>query len=166
MKNSFFSEVKHCFETGSIDHNLNQILFSLIPKKTNLTTPADFRPISLSNTIYKTITKLIAEKIKPFLPDLISPFQTSFIKGRSTVDNAILAQEMTNLLAKKTGRKSLIMISINLAKAYDCLEWSFIRSCLHHFNIPPKLIKLILACISTPSSTFLINGRKSDIILP
>lgn len=73
---------------------------------------------------------------------------------------------MTTILEKKTGKKSLFMISIDLTKAYDCLEWSFIRHCLHHFKLPASLIKLILSCISTPQSVVLINGRKSDPIMP
>ncbi|KAK3226016.1 hypothetical protein Dsin_005878 [Dipteronia sinensis] len=54
----------------------------------------DFRPISCCNTLYKIIAKIIANRIKPFLPDIISPSQSAFVAGRCTSDNILLVQEL------------------------------------------------------------------------
>lgn len=69
---------------------MNNIYICLIPKIHNANNLKNFCPISLYNTVYKVITKIIANRLEPFLNDLISPHQASFIKGRHTSDNAII----------------------------------------------------------------------------
>lgn len=54
----------------------------------------NFRPIGLRNTIYKIITKILANQLKPFLEKIISPFQASFMKNRRESNNAIIIQEL------------------------------------------------------------------------
>jgi hypothetical protein len=56
--------------------------------------PADYRPISLCNVIYKIITKCIANRLKPHLPNYIYPSQQDFIEGGRVSDNIIVAQEI------------------------------------------------------------------------
>ena len=57
-------------------------------------------------------------------------------------------------------------IKINLEKAYDQLEWSFIRECLFHINLPPNLIDIIMSCISSVSTAILFNGGAMKPIIP
>ncbi|KAK3221963.1 hypothetical protein Dsin_008988 [Dipteronia sinensis] len=54
----------------------------------------NFRPISCCNTLYKIIAKIIVNRIKPCLPDIISPSQSAFMAGRSIGDNILLVQEL------------------------------------------------------------------------
>ena len=57
-------------------------------------------------------------------------------------------------------------IKIDLEKAYDRLDWNFIRDMLNLFKFPPHLIKLILSCVLTTSISILFNGGKLDPFLP
>jgi len=57
-------------------------------------------------------------------------------------------------------------IKINLEKAYDKLEWRFIRERLFHINLPMDLIDLIISCISSVTTTILFNGGTMDLITP
>jgi len=57
---------------------------------------------------------------------LVSPLQTAFVPGRKGVDNAILVQEIVHSMSRRKGRTGLMAIKIDLEKAYDRLEWSFI----------------------------------------
>ena len=61
---------------------LNASFIALIPKKENAMTPDGFRPIALCNVVYKIISKVIANRLKPLLPTLISKEQTSYVEGR------------------------------------------------------------------------------------
>uniref|UniRef100_A0A2N9IUL5 RNase H type-1 domain-containing protein n=1 Tax=Fagus sylvatica TaxID=28930 RepID=A0A2N9IUL5_FAGSY len=94
---------------------------------------SQFRPISLCNTVYKIVTKSIVARIRPLLSNLISPFQAAFVPGRRGIDNVIIAQELIHSLHKKKGAKGSFVVKIDLEKAYDRLEWSFIREtfCSH-----------------------------------
>lgn len=73
----------------------NSTILPLIPKFLGATIIKDFRPISCCNTIYKVISKLLVAKLKPLLPNIILPNQTSFIKGRQLLES-LLASEIVN----------------------------------------------------------------------
>lgn len=74
--------------------------------------------------------------------------------------------ELTDILKRKKGMTSYFLLKIDLSKAFDCLEWSFIRQCLHHFKLPPKLIELILFCITSYSSSVIVNGKTTEPFQP
>ncbi|XP_023912416.1 uncharacterized protein LOC112024003 [Quercus suber] len=84
-------EVKWVFLSQKIPEYLNQTLIALIPKQIGLETISHFRPISLCNTVYKIISKIIVQRVKPLLPTLISPMQAAFLEGRRSSDNVIIA---------------------------------------------------------------------------
>lgn len=150
------------FNTGLVDPEMNKTSLVLIPKIKNPTYIQDFRPISLLNTGYKILSKILVGRLKPLMPDLISPLQTGFIKGRHTLENFIIAQEMIHSIRRRTGRECGMIIKIDLHKAYDNVEWSFLERVLHFFNLPGSLIKLILGCMSSSSFAVQINGRQSE----
>ena len=55
---------------------------------------------------------------------------------------------------------------IDLTKAFDSLEWGFIRDTLLGFGFPHLLVKLIMSCISTSSIACLWNGEITQSFLP
>jgi hypothetical protein len=84
--------------------------------------PADYRPISLCNIIYKIIAKCIANRLKPHLPDYIHPSQPAFIEGRRISNDVIIAQEITHSFALSSWKNIAFMLIIDLAKVFDRLE--------------------------------------------
>lgn len=78
---------------------LNKANIIFIPKKEEADTVQDFRPISILNLILKLISKLLADRLGPLFPSIISPFQTSFIRGRQISENFITAREMLHQIA-------------------------------------------------------------------
>ena len=76
--------------------HINNTNIVLIPKKIVCKTPADFRPISLCNMVYKIIAKSLAQRLKTHLPDYIRPSQQAFIQGRRISSNIIIAQQITH----------------------------------------------------------------------
>lgn len=71
--------VQEFFKIGNLNPKLNYSFVTLIPKISTPQTPSDFRPISLSNTIYKIISKILANRLKPILNKIISPNQSAFV---------------------------------------------------------------------------------------
>lgn len=59
-----------------------------------------------------------------------------------------------------------MVIKLDLKKAFDKLEWPFIRDMLHSINLPPKLIKIILSCISSSQLAILVNGQPTNFFEP
>ena len=121
----------------------------------------DYRPISLCNVIYKIIAKSLANRLKPHLTDYIDPAQQAFIEGRRISDNIIIAQEISHSFALRSWNHLAFMLKIDLAKAFDRLEWSFIVSALARKGLHAHFINLIYECISSPTFSVVINGRPS-----
>lgn len=64
------------------------------------------------------------------------------------------------------GSKGNIIIKLDLEKAFDCLEWSFIYRTLVYFKFPPKITNLIMNCITTSNIAILINGTSTNYFKP
>lgn len=89
------------FETGVLPPNINKTLITLIPKVSQPESLKDLRPISLCNVLYKIISKVLVNRIKPILPRIIHENQSAFVSERVITDNAIVAFEVLHWLKKK-----------------------------------------------------------------
>jgi hypothetical protein len=116
------------------------------------------RQAVLCNIIYKIISKLLANRLKPLLDKVISPFQTAFVPSRLIQDNSILAHEMLHTLKQKRGRGGLMAINIDMENAFDKMEWPFLLAILKQLGFHDKWINWIRICISTTSFFVLLNG--------
>ena len=144
---SVVEEVMKAFEKKRVPQYLNETHIVLIPKIQGPEVLGNYRPISLCNTVYKIITKVIVARLRPHLEKLVSPYQAAFVPGRRGVDNTIIIQELIHSIGRVKGKKGYMAIKIDLEKAYDKLEWGFIRDMLTRFNFPPILSDLIMSCI-------------------
>lgn len=144
---SIKNEIKHIFNTMRIPKYLNQTLMTLIPKCNSSESINNYRPIGLCNTVYKIITKLIVARLRSVLNRLVSLLQIAFVPNRKGINNAIIVQELIHTMSRKHGSEGLMAIKIDLEKAHDRLEWSFIRDTLLLYKFPSHLISLIMSCI-------------------
>ena len=119
---SVTEEVKRIFVEREMPDFLNQTQIALILKIQGLETLGNYRPISLCNTVYKVVTKIIVARLRPFLDNLISPLQSAFVPRRKGIDNVIIAQELIHSLGRKKGKVGYLAVKIDLKKAYDKLE--------------------------------------------
>ncbi|KAL4313838.1 hypothetical protein AHAS_Ahas15G0025100 [Arachis hypogaea] len=166
VKDSVCSFIKRIWENPEEIREINQTLITLIPKIDQPEFISQFRPIALCNVVYKCISKLLVERIKPTLHDRISPNQSSFVPGRVIHDNVIIAKEMIHDMKRMKGKKKFMAIKIDFAKAYDCLRWSFVDECIAEFGIGGVARRLIKECINSVTYKILWNGGKTDIITP
>ena len=94
--------VRNFYQTCIMPSHISDTHIDLIPMKLVSKIRSDYRPIILRNVIYKIISKTLANRLKPHLPDYIDPSQQAFIKGRHISNNIILAQEITHTFALKS----------------------------------------------------------------
>ncbi|CAI8611266.1 unnamed protein product [Vicia faba] len=113
----------------------------------------------ISNTIYKIISKIVVNRHKIGIDDMVSPYQTGFIPKRSIHENIVMTNEMVHSMNKLKGNKDFFAIKLDLSKAYD-MSWSFIKKVMQQVGIPEKINQIILHCISTVKINVLWQGQK------
>jgi hypothetical protein len=106
--------------SGHMLQKLNHSHLVLIPKKKNPQLVSDYRPISLSNVVYKILSKVLANRLKHVLPKIISESQSAFVPGRQITDNINVAFElMHGLRTRRKGKISHVALKLDMSKAYD-----------------------------------------------
>lgn len=105
--------VRDFFREGVLPSGLNDTNVVLIPKKKSPCDIGDLRPISLCNVLVKIVTKVMANRMKKLLKDVISENQSAFIPGRLISDNILVSYEaMHYLKRKKRGKEGFMAVKI------------------------------------------------------
>ena len=103
---------------------LNYTNIVLIPKVKNLEKMSDFRRISLCNVIYKIISKVLSNRLKQVLLEIISPTHSAFVLGRLIIDNVLVAFETPHTMhSRKKSETGSLALKLDVSKAYDRVEW-------------------------------------------
>lgn len=100
------------------------------------------------------------------MPQLTGPFQSSFIAGRSSTDNIIVAQELIHYLRTRKGRKGGLILKVDLEKAYDQVDWAFLKKVLRVTGFNSTYRQLIMACITSVSLSVNWNDESLDPFQP
>lgn len=109
----------HC--SGKILTQINNTSVSLLLKCVNASSISDFRPIYCCNVVYKILTKVLANRLKHMLPDLIDPCQNAFVSGRDLFQNIFVTQELVRLYGRSKVSPRCFL-NIDLKKAYDSIN--------------------------------------------
>jgi hypothetical protein len=163
---SVVSAIQNFFTGGKLLKDLNSTHIVLIPKIPNPTSVNHYRPISLCNVVYKAITKLIVEKLRPLLDKIISPCQSAFVPGRWIGENQVVVKELMHSFKTQKVKGGFVAIKVDLQKAYDRINWNFLRSVLIQLGFPSIFIDWIMECVTTVSSSVLVNGGKTKHFWP
>ncbi|CAM0954217.1 unnamed protein product [Alopecurus aequalis] len=145
----------HCLR-GRHWNLLNTAHLALLPKRVGAAAASDFRPISLMHSAAKLMCKLLANRLAPELPNLISLSQSAFVKGRSIQDNFLYVQNMIKEAHQK--KKPLIFLKLDIARAFDSVNWGYLLETMKAFGFGPRWRDLVSLLLSSSSSRVLLNG--------
>jgi hypothetical protein len=107
---------------GQLPNAMNQTTIMLIPKTKHPQDLKNFRPIYLCNVIYKICSKVLANRLRTLLDDIIFVEQSTFVPGWLITDIVLVVYECTHYLKRKKGKTGACAIRLDMAKAYDRVE--------------------------------------------
>nr|GEY39399.1 hypothetical protein [Tanacetum cinerariifolium] len=145
------------FNNGTLLKELNHTIIALILKVAAPSRINDYRLISCCNVLFKCISKIIANHIKDILKFLVSPNQIAFVPGRRISDNILLIQELMHNYHLDRGQPRYAF-KVDIQKAYDTMDWDFLKDILMGFGFHPPLIHWIMECVSSTTFLVSING--------
>jgi hypothetical protein len=134
---------------GDMLELINNTVLALILKVKNPQELANFRPIALCNVIYKICSKAIANRLRQIIGDVISEEQPMFIPGMLITDNALIAYENIHYLKMKNGKSGACAVELDMTKAYDRVEWSYLRLLMLHMGFNGHWVNLIMCCVES-----------------
>ncbi|KAL0410893.1 UNVERIFIED_CONTAM: Retrovirus-related Pol polyprotein from type-2 retrotransposable element R2DM [Sesamum latifolium] len=139
----------------------------LIPKPDDPELVAHFRPISLCNTIVKIASKCVANRLKVILDDIISPAQSTFIPGRLITDNVLVAFEINHCVENRTrGKEGYFALKLDMSKAYNRVEWNFLRAVLIRIGIHERFVRIIMNLVTLVSYSLMMDRSQFGYFLP
>lgn len=151
---------------GELPEEVNKTLLVLIPKVTNPQDLTQYRPISLCNVLYKICSKAMANRLRRILEEVISAEQSAFIPGRLITDNVLIAYECIHYLRNKRGKQGDCAIKLDMAKAYDRVEWRYLECIMRAMGFPEVWISLVMKCVTSVTFSVRVNGVFSDEFKP
>ena len=158
--------IKSFFTDGKLLKQVNHTLIALIPKVENPSSTAQFRPISLCNSFYKIIAKILVNRMRPLLDKIIDPVQSAFVPKRSIHDNILLTHEIMNKFKNMKGKKAWVALKLDMEKAYDRVEWGFLFEALKQIGFHSKWISWIKECVTTVSYSVIVNDEVCGFFKP
>lgn len=162
-----YRDIRSFFEDSYLHPRQNETHIRLIPKTTGAKRVSDYRPNALCNTHYKIIAKILSKRLQPLLQSIISPSQSAFVPGRAISDNFLITHKILHYLRKSCAKKHVSMaVKTDMSKAYDRIEWSFLREVLTRLGFHPTWIAWLMECVSSVSYSFLINGGAQGQVQP
>ena len=105
--------------------------------------------------------------MKKVLLDVISLNQSAFVLGRLITDNVLLAYELTHFMqTKKRGADSFAVLKLDMSKAYDRVEWEFLRRMLCKLGFHNGWVDKLMNFVTTVRYRIRVNGELTDEIIP
>ncbi|XP_020596531.1 uncharacterized protein LOC110036431 [Phalaenopsis equestris] len=158
IKVQIVEAIQHHFMGQPLPDYFNTATIIFVPKSSVKEYWSSYRTISLTNIISKIISKILVFRIQPILQNLISPKQAAFVKGRNIGDNIKIAQELL-LDLDKPCRGSNMIFKLDLKKAYDMINWNFIKEIMKARGFTKDSCKIIQRWHEGNVNSVLINGK-------
>lgn len=159
-------EVLRVLDGEEMPAEWNATTIVLIPKVQKPESVKELRPTSLCNVIYKLVPKVLANRLKVVLPDVISDAQSAFVPGRLISDNILIAYELTHYMrGNRRGNTSYAAVKLDMSKAYDRVEWGFLQQMMQKLGFDHRWVQLIMTYVTTVTYKVWVNGELSEIFM-
>lgn len=113
------------------------------------------------------MTKMLANRLKLVLNYIILDLQSAFIPGRLIPNNVMIAFETGHYIRRNTkGKEGVVSLKMDMSKAYDIVEWGFLKSMIAKLGFCDKWINLIMLFVSSVRYMVRQEGNEIGPIIP
>ncbi|KAL0458975.1 UNVERIFIED_CONTAM: putative mitochondrial protein [Sesamum latifolium] len=152
--------VLHILNDHVMLNKMNYTHIVLIPKCEAPKMVAQLRSINLCNVIVKMASKCVANRLKLMLDSILSQSKPGFIQGRLITDNVFLAFKLNHYLqSSRRSTRGCIALKFDMSKAYDRVEWAFLRGTLLRLGFNHRFVALVMLLVTTVSYSLTLNGK-------
>ncbi|GKB35851.1 RNA-directed DNA polymerase, eukaryota [Tanacetum coccineum] len=120
----------------------------------------DYRPISLIGSVYKVVTKILANRLATVIAGLVSDTQSAFVADRQILDGPFILNEVLDWCKRKN--KQAMFFKVDFAKAYNSVCWDFLIDVLEAFGFGLTWCNWIRGTFCYAKASILVNGSPSD----
>ncbi|CAI5466594.1 unnamed protein product [Closterium sp. Yama58-4] len=153
---SFMALVKDFEKSASIPAELKEAVTILLHKKGDRDQLNNYRPITLLNFIYKVLAKVMADRMKRVLHQVISPEQYGFIPGRRLSDAVALVANIFDVA--KNEKADWYMLLVDFQKAFDSVSRDFLFQVLRRMGFPVRYVGWVEGLHENTTTKLLVNG--------
>lgn len=138
--------------------SFNKGVMFLLYKKKARTKIENYRPVTLTNSDYKIMTKMIATRLGEVVKGIIHPDQAGFVPGRSLYDNVRLTEYMVSY--SREFEENGCIVALDQEKAYDKIAHDYLWRVLEKFGFPPGFIRMVKEIYKNAETSVMVNGVK------
>uniref|UniRef100_A0A2N9FG91 Reverse transcriptase domain-containing protein n=1 Tax=Fagus sylvatica TaxID=28930 RepID=A0A2N9FG91_FAGSY len=109
---------------------------------------------------------LFYKRYWPTVGDAVGKCQSAFIPGRWIAENQLIVHELLHSFKRRKVKGGFVAMKVDLQKAYDRINWNFLRIVLRRFGFQEVFVNWIMQCVTSVSFLVLINGGKSKSFRP
>ena len=132
-----------------------------LPKGGDATQPGNYRPITLLNTDYRVLAKVLADRLLVSMGDVIDPAQTAFLRERRIGDNIMLLQLLPHSLAAQ--QRTALAAFLDVAKAYDTVDRGFLQHVMAAMGAGAALLRWVSTLLHDTRARAMVNGFASGL---
>ena len=146
--------------SGQLPRGFTGGVISVLHKKGDPCNPANYRPITLLNTDYRLLAKVLAGRLGAHLPSIIGAEQTAFLSGRSIGENVHLLQLLPELLRRE--QRWALVVLCDFCKAYDTVDRGFLLAVMRQLGLGDGFLRWTHLLLARTQAAALVNGHLSN----
>ena len=146
---------------------MNDTAITLIPKVPSPQSILQYRPISLCLVAYKIAAKVLTNRLRVMMDDIVGEEQSDFVPGRLITDNVLVAFESVHVMRRrKKGKNYCCAGKLDMMKAYDRVEWHYLEAILLRLGFSISFVRIIMKCVTSVRFSVRVNGELLPFFTP